>query len=218
MSKLADRTSVMDRRSFPIQLRADVATDTDSTRHITGHAAIFNSRSEDLGGFVEIISPGAFSAAIGKSDIRALWNHNSDIVLGRTKSGTLTVREDERGLFVDIIPPDTQQARDLVASIERGDVDQMSFAFTVRASDWKEEGENWLRTITEVEQLYDVSPVTYPAYENTDVSARSLAAFDEEKTKRTNAVGADGSPVETRTEASASARERRMRMAMAVID
>ena len=124
--------------------------------------------------------PGAFAGAIEWSDVRALWNHDPNYVLGRVKSGTLTVEEDEAGLAVVIHPPDTQYASDLFAVMERGDVDQMSFAFTVGREKWlKDDDGNAIRQIDEVAELWDVSPVTYPAYEATTVSARALDAARE---------------------------------------
>ncbi len=155
---------------------------------ITGYAAKFDSPSENLGGFVEYIRAGAFAKTIQESDIRGLWNHNDDYVLGRNKAGTLRLAEDEVGLAIEIDPPDTTWARDLVVSIERGDVTQMSFAFRTVQDRWTHrEGENpdVIRELIEV-RLYDVSPVTYPAYEETEVSVRDLIEgrelTDDEKT------------------------------------
>ena len=150
---------------------------------IAGHAAVFNSRSQDLGGFVEQISPGAFKDAINEDDVRALFNHDPNFILGRNKSNTLRMKEDKTGLAIEIDMPDTQYARDLVESMNRGDVDQMSFGFGVRA-----EGQSWsedpdgraVRTLTNL-KLYDVSPVTYPAYTDTDVAVRELRSFKEAK-------------------------------------
>jgi uncharacterized protein len=141
---------------------------------ITGYAAVFNRPSENLGGFVEIIRPGAFAKTIQTEDIRALWQHNPEYVLGRTKNGTLRLREDEIGLRIEIDAPDTQIGRDAVASIQRGDVDQMSFMFEVVADEW-EQGAPVKRTLVEV-KLYDVSPVTFPAYPQTSVSVRQHVA------------------------------------------
>jgi HK97 family phage prohead protease len=143
---------------------------------ITGHAAVFNQRSLDLGGFYEIIQPGAFSKTIKTADVRALFNHDENHVLGRVKSGTLSLSEDERGLFARIVPPDSIWANDLLESIQRGDIDQMSFGFNVPNKEgqrWNREGSDMVRTLVEV-NLYDVSPVTNPAYPQTDVSARSF--------------------------------------------
>lgn len=144
---------------------------------IRGYAALFNQLSEDLGGFREQLATGAFSEAIGNSDVRALINHDSNLVLGRNKSGTLAMREDASGLYVEITPPDTQAARDLVEVMKRGDVNQMSFAFTVAREDqtWTRDGTGpWLRTIKRVSRLYDVSVVTYPAYPQTLAAVRAL--------------------------------------------
>ena len=159
-----------ERRFIDAELRADAS---GSKPKIVGYAAKFDAESGDLGGFTEVIRPGAFAKTIRESDVRALWNHNGDYVLGRTKSGTLTLREDPIGLRIEIEPPEAQWARDLVASIRRGDVDQMSFAFRAVKDNWTEttDGQK-LRELLEV-RLFDVSPVTYPAYEATEVSVRS---------------------------------------------
>ena len=95
-------------------------------------------------------------------------------MLGRTKNGTLQIREDEQGLFYEVTPPDAQWARDLVESIKRGDVDQSSFAFTVDVEQWDESGNPVVRTIVKVRELFDVSPVTYPAYPTATSGVRSL--------------------------------------------
>lgn len=145
-------------------------------RKIAGHAAKFDSLSEDLGGFRERIAPGAFAKAITSSDIRALWNHDANIVLGRNKSGTLRLSEDSAGLFYECDPPDTQLVRDMVLTpIERGDVNQCSFGFMTRNDKWQKVDGEWIRTLLEVD-LFDVSPVTYPAYASTDVAVRGLEA------------------------------------------
>lgn len=147
----------------------------DSLPKVEGYAAVFNSDSEDMG-FIERIAPGAFKKALKTSDTRALFNHDSNIILGRTSAGTLELKEDKKGLFMSIIPPDTQLIRDMVlAPIERGDITQQSFGFTVKADEWKEiDGKTPIRTITEIGELFDVSPVTFPAYPDTDVALRSL--------------------------------------------
>jgi len=125
-----------------------------------------------------MIQPGAFAAALTRSDVRALFNHDPNLILGRTTSGTLRVFEDEHGLVYEIDPPDTQAARDLQESLRRGDVSQSSFGFTVRADKWlpaSDEREYPLRIITEIDELYDVSPVTYPAYPATSAAVRQMA-------------------------------------------
>lgn len=156
-----------------------IETRADGTRRMTGHAAVFNQLSEDLGGFREQIAPGAFAEAVAGDDVRALWNHDANHVLGRTAAKTLTLSEDARGLFVEIFPPDTQLARDLMISMERGDVTQMSFGFSVKpnGSNWAKDDEGRvIRTLTRV-RLFDVSPVTFPAYPQTDIAVRSLNAW-----------------------------------------
>lgn len=166
------RKNEIERRNFSVkELRA--ITDDDGLRHITGYAAVFNTLSEDLGGFREKIDPGAFSKTIKSDDVRALRNHNDDYVLGRNRSGTLKLSEDQRGLAIDILPPDAQWARDLMVSIERGDVDQMSFGFRTISDRWEMKDEEEIRTLEEV-RLFDVSPVTFPAYPDTSVALRSL--------------------------------------------
>ncbi len=150
--------------SFDLEDRAD-----DEIGKFVGHAAVFNEIGEGMF-FREQISPGAFKASIKKDDIRALHNHNTDLVLGRNKAGTLKLKEDDVGLKVTITPPDTQWARDLRESIRRGDINQMSFGFEVLREIWDEEDE--LRTLEKV-KLWEVSTVTFPFYEGTDVVARS---------------------------------------------
>jgi HK97 family phage prohead protease len=109
--------------------------------------------------------------------VRALFNHDANFVLGRSTSGTLRLIEDDKGLRYDVDVPDTTWARDLMVSVKRGDVSQSSFAFEVTEEEWDygKRGEMPMRTIKSV-RLYDVSPVTYPAYSATSVSARSLEA------------------------------------------
>lgn len=171
-----------------VEVRADgdgkVAT-------VRGYAAMYDRRSENLGGFVEIIKRGAFDEVL-KDDVRALFNHDANLILARSKNGdgTLRVGVDDTGLWYEFTPPDTQAGRDLVVSLKRGDVDQSSFAFAVRreGQDWKDEdgGKLMVRTISKVARLYDVSPVTYPAYPDTTVATRSLEDFKKEVAPPTN--------------------------------
>jgi HK97 family phage prohead protease len=151
---------------------------------IEGYAAVFNEETVIGGWFRERIEPGAFARAIKeKQDVRALFNHNADYVLGRTTAKTLALQEDKRGLWMEVDPPNTQFAHDLMESIRRGDISEMSFAFIVPGRD----GEEWdesetkngklpLRIIRDVD-LFDVSPVTYPAYEGTSVGLRSAESI-----------------------------------------
>ena len=140
--------------------------------HISGYFAVFNSNYEIAPGMSESIAPGAFSRTLA-NDVRALINHDSTLVLGRTKAGTLALREDTRGLWGDItINPNDQDAMNLYERVKRGDVDQCSFGFEIvhEETEFREDGSvHW--TITEVE-LYEVSACTFPAYEATNISAR----------------------------------------------
>ena len=173
--KVTDGLGRYEQRVFPVdnfEFR-----DEGGVKTLTGYAAVFNRLSEDLGGFREKIAPGAFSKTIKESDIRALFNHDPNFVLGRTKNNTLSLMEDDRGLRVSIKPPDTTWARDLQLSIQRKDIDQMSFGFRVLRDKGEEvetdkEG-NIVVTLKEV-RLFDVSPVTFPAYPQTKISARWL--------------------------------------------
>lgn len=156
--------------------RLDAAA--DGVRPIAGHAAVFNSDTVIAGLFVERIAPGAFTKAIGRDDVRALFNHDDNFVLGRTTAGTLRLSEDDRGLAYEADPPDTTWARDLVVSIDRGDINQSSFGFLPVRQEWDESGDLPIRTILEV-QLFDVSPVTFPAYDDTDVGVRAAEVLVE---------------------------------------
>lgn len=159
-------------RTISVEMRV-MAADGAPTK-IGGHAAKFDSLSEDLGGFRERIAPGAFSKTIQSGDIRALWNHDANIVLGRNKAGTLRLSEDSAGLAFEVDMPDTQLVRDMVMGpITRGDVNQCSFGFSTISDKWAKVDGEWIRTLLECE-LFDVSPVTYPAYQSTDVAARSM--------------------------------------------
>jgi uncharacterized protein len=156
------------------------ARDSGGLMTIAGHASVFDSPYE-LYGFREQVARGTFAKTLQESDVAALWNHDSNIVLGRKRSGTLRLREDDRGLYYEVDLPETQAARDLYTLIQRGDVYQSSFAFEIVKESWdypKEKDSMPLRTIKEV-RLYDVSPVTYPASPSTDVdvarAVRSLA-------------------------------------------
>ena len=120
--------------------------------------------------------PGAFEATLAEDDIRALINHRDEYVLGRNRAGTLRLAEDDEGLSVRIEPPETSYARDLVASIERGDISGMSIGFRTITDEWNMEDGEPVRTLKAV-RLYDVSPVTFPAYPATDVALRALTAF-----------------------------------------
>jgi HK97 family phage prohead protease len=145
---------------------------------LAGYAALFNTPTTIAGLFREQIAPGAFRAALDRGDdVRALFNHDAGVVLGRTRSGTLRLTEDHRGLRYELDLPDTTQARDVWTLVQRGDISQSSFAFTVPdggddITPAVSRSDLPLRIINTL-QLFDVSPVTYPAYAETTVSARA---------------------------------------------
>jgi len=137
---------------------------------LEGYAAVFNSET-DLGHFREVIKPGAFDDVM-TNDVRALINHDPNLVLGRTTNGTLTLEQDERGLKYRVKLGGQQYAKDFYESVKRGDISQSSFAFTIDKQSWNEE--RTVRSVDKVRQLLDVSPVTYPAYAAATVQARDL--------------------------------------------
>lgn len=152
-----------------IELRAD-----EDKKTLAGYAAKFESLSVPLFGFREKIRKGAFADAIKKNNIRALWNHNPDFVLGSTKNGTLQLQEDSKGLRFDLELPDTQAGRDAAVSVSRRDVDGMSFSFEAKKQEWDEKDEkNVIRTLIEVD-VKEISPTAFPAYPATKVVARSV--------------------------------------------
>ena len=145
---------------------------------LRGYAAVFGEEAVIGGFFREVIEPGAFDEALARpDDVRAQFNHDSNKLLGRTTAGTLRLSVDQAGLAYEIDLPETSYARDLAASVERGDVSQSSFMFEVTGEKWeyppKSSGELPLRRVANV-KLYDVAPVTFPAYDGTSVSARAL--------------------------------------------
>ena len=149
---------------------------------IDGYFALYEQETELWEGSYEIITKGAFDNTFG-NDIRALWNHNSQYVLGRNKSGTLELKTDDKGLFASIRLPNTQYAKDLYELVDRGDVDQCSFGFNILAEDLEELASGGYRwRINEID-LHEVSVVTFPAYENTSVAARSKEVADLKKRK-----------------------------------
>lgn len=166
---------------YVTELRA-VGDGHETPMALEGYAAKFNSESKDLGGFTEFVRPGAFKRTLAAgADVRCLMNHDPNKILGRTKSKTLQLREDTVGLWFHTDLPNTTIARDLHTSVSRGDIDQCSFAFSVEkdGQEWKEEkaatGEWVIKRYLNDVDLADVSAVTYPAYEDTVVNARSAA-------------------------------------------
>ena len=173
-----------------IELRSETESDSEvKTQTLIGYASVFNQRSElILGEFYEMILPGAFDDVLDH-DVRALFNHDPSYVLGRTRSGTLKLSVDEHGLNYAIHLPNNTTIRDLVLEpIRRGDISQSSFGFRVASGGdtWEKNGDQYIRAIHKVDRLFDVSPVTYPAYHNTDSALRSLDAFKKEQISTPN--------------------------------
>lgn len=164
----------MKRETRVLDIDFRVKRDGESTTFV-GVPILYDVDSADIG-FIERISRGAASSAVEKSDIRLLYGHNSEslLPLARTASGTLRVSETSTGIQIEADAPDTQFARDLAESIGRGDVSQMSFAFTVEDDKWEERDGKYYRTINEISELYDFSFVAFPAYPDTTVALRSL--------------------------------------------
>jgi hypothetical protein len=158
-----------------IPFEFEVREEGEKPPKLVGYASVFNQESEIAGLWREKVSPGAYKKTIQENDIRALWNHNTDLVLGRNKAKTLYLEEDNKGLKVEIIPPDTQAGRDAITSIKRQDVSQMSLAFIPIKQEWilpTDRRDLALRVIKEA-RLFEVSPVTFPAFEETSINTRS---------------------------------------------
>lgn len=146
---------------------------------VVGYASVFDKPSQPLGwdGFIEYVAPGAFTKSIQESDVRALWNHDANIVLGRNRAGTLALVEDHAGLKYTIdVDLGNTQSRDVYRMIKRGDVSQSSFGFEVLKEEWvfpEDDAEPIVRILKEA-RLWDVSPVTFPAYLDTSVETDSF--------------------------------------------
>lgn len=159
-----------------IEFRAE---EDDGKRILTGYAAMFNKRSRNLGGFVEILRPGCFRNALMREDkptVLALYNHDDNRILGSTENDSLKLEENQTGLKFRSELPDTPTANEVWTLVRDGYLKKCSFAFSVaeKGDEWKEEKDGLLREIREVAGLYDVSVVGRPAYSSTSVSARAL--------------------------------------------
>lgn len=146
-------------------------------RKLVGVPIVYNKDSEDMG-FIERVKPGAAKEALESSDIRLLYGHNSHTLLplARTSAGTLRATETKQGVEIEADPPDTQFARDLMLAIERGDVQDMSFGFSISDDIWETVDGKDVRTIIKFEEIFDFSYVTFPAYPDTTVAIRSRDA------------------------------------------
>ena len=185
---------IMEKRIINIETSIETREQEDGkqTDVVVGYGSIYNSRSNDLGGFYEYIAEGAISEdVINSSDVRALINHNMDKILARSVNGngTLKLSTDSKGLRYEFEIPDTTYGRDLKVNMANGNLNQSSFAFTVADDDWSNDDEgNNIRTINKIDTLYDISVVTYPAYSQAEsdlvVAQRGLSSYKETLKKK----------------------------------
>lgn len=172
----------IERRHFTTKFEKRADGEEGEGRQIYGYAALFNSET-DMGWYTEIIEAGAFDEALENSDCRALFNHKADHLLARQSSGTLKLNIDKKGLAYEFDAPETNVGNDILIMIQRGDLKESSFAFTIEEQVWEEtqtaDGWEYKRVIKKVRELYDVAPVTYPAYGDTTVAKRSFANWKE---------------------------------------
>ncbi|MEM1142734.1 MAG: HK97 family phage prohead protease [Pseudomonadota bacterium] len=173
------RNEIEIRSSQHFELRADEGQQI----RVGGYAAVFNERAEIGGYFIEVFAPGAFREALERDDVVFLANHDG-LPMARTSSGTLTLGEDDRGLSIATeLDPDDPDVRAIVPKMRRGDLDKMSIAFIAEREEWDETGDIPVRTVLQA-GLRDVSIVTRPAYDSTEIGLRSLDAFRSSRAPR----------------------------------
>ena len=179
-------------RYFESELRG-----AEDGREIHGTAVVFNKRSQALGWFVEIIDPRAFDNC-DMTDVIACRNHDPDKVMARTGSNTLTLEVNDGGVDYRFEAPNTTVGNDTLEDIKVGNINKSSFAFTIKSDKWEEQEDGTdLRTILEINKLYDVSPVTNPAYLQTDVSTNEVAKRSHEAWKEENKPEEKETPTDT---------------------
>lgn len=188
----------MERRTYDAELRVDQGGYGKKTPTIRGYAAKFNALSQSMpieedgqviATFREQLIPGCFATALPISDVRCLFNHDPNMILGRNISGTLRLKEDDIGLYFENDPPETSYSKDLQVSMQRGDINQCSFGFRVASGgdDYAKDPDianGYIRSIRVIEKLFDTSPVTYPAYLDTDCAVRSIVGQIKEEEHR----------------------------------
>ena len=154
--------------------KVEIRADADGSSYIDGYASVFNKDSLDLGGFIETVNPEAFNRTLTENpDVRALFNHDSSELLGRTVSKTLTLTVDDRGLRMSLRLPNTGKGPYVKEMISRGDLSQMSFGFITRKDKWDFSSTPNRRELLDVD-LFEVSPVTFPSYPDTSLAVRSM--------------------------------------------
>lgn len=169
-----------------MRMRDATVRERDGGRYLEGYFAVFGETYQVCAGWVETISPGAFARYLATGqDVKVLWNHDTNVVLGSTANGTASLREDETGLFGSVLINDKDQdAVNAHARVERGDVDGCSFGFEIaRQEEWWDDDGVYHTRIMEVDPLYEVSPCTFPAYTSTSISARAAQTLVEAREK-----------------------------------
>jgi uncharacterized protein len=199
-----------------ITQNVEASSDEDGSLHIRGMGIVFDERSQVLinerGVFVEEIDPNALDDILPFSDVRGRFDH--DVVLGRTKSNTMKLVKEARGIFYDItVNPDDPQAMSAYAKVKRGDVDGSSFMFTVPkgGDQWKRENGTAVRRVMKISSLLDIGPVAYPAYPQTSADARSqYETFQQEEPQPSDQAASSGA--EDQIKARHAARSRRLQL------
>lgn len=161
-----------------LELRTGNGLSVAAQGRLAGYAAVYNSESQDLGGFIEVIRPGAFDTSLSSGiNVRALWQHDGKALLGTTKAGTLRLNDDTRGLGFELDLPSTTLGNDLAVLVGRRDVSGCSFGFRVRdgGDRWEQRGGQLVRELLDVE-LVEITLTDDPAYVDTTVAKRSMAA------------------------------------------
>lgn len=177
---MQNKSEVKDRGMAEVEVRAGVPVEIreadDGQISVAGYASVFNEEADIGGMFREAVAPGAFTDAVGRDDVVFLINH-AGLPLARTRSGTLRLSEDERGLYMeadlDMTDPDV---RAIVPKMKRGDLDKMSFGFIAERQEWSDMDSKYPKRTIQQARLFDVSVVTTPAYDGTEIALRSLSA------------------------------------------
>mgnify|MGYP003328366908 FL=1 len=173
-----------ERRVLPVSKAEFRISEDGGTRTVEGYAALYNSRSVDLGGFEEVIEPGAFDGILDRNpDVFALFNHEPESVLARSTSGTLRLSLDDKGLAYSFDMPDTTLGRDLAELMQRWDIHSSSFAFMVDKAEFRKESGKTVRHISKIKDLVDVSVVTTPAYPEAGSAIRSFKIWQRKQEK-----------------------------------
>tara|TARA_R110002012_G_C11574956_1_gene604769 strand:- start:247 stop:840 length:594 start_codon:yes stop_codon:yes gene_type:complete len=167
---------------FPsVELRAYKTEEEEVRMLVEGYAIVFNSESRDLGGFTEVVKENALDKALERNtDVLALYGHDYQNVLGRQSADTLQLEKDERGIKFTLDLPNTQLGRDVYTLVERGDLKGNSFGFTVEKDSWDKKGDKVIRTIEQVRDLFEISIVSLPAYEATELTKRNYEEFTDD--------------------------------------